>query len=709
MNDQKIQLIDKIKSAKNVLVTVSANPTVDQLAAAISLTLLLNKLDKHATAVYSGETPSTIQFLQPEATIEKNTDSLRDFIISLDKAKADKLRYKVEERVVKIFITPYRTSLTDKDLEFSQGDFNVDVVIALGVHHQQDLDTAITSHGRILHDAVVTTINNTPDGDLGSLNWQDLSASSLSEQVASLGIELGENLLDDQIATALLTGIVAETGRFRNIKTTPRTMSISAELMAAGANQQLVATELEQKPTSPEVESDLQITSLPDVAVADKSDDDTPEAPTPPKSNDGTLEIDHHVAGTEPEIAENTPTPDEAQPPELPKTSETTESEAILPEVPAEPTHTIEDVKTSGDSAEAEAQASEYERTPPKLVTEPPTMGGMLTANSRPEALDPSTDPMSVHGVDAPLLSRPSFDSVELSSASPVISPKEQEEPRQDSAGSSPVTAPSYNSFLSSLPKQTTQLDDVLPETTDKPATEQDVVASNLPATGSLPPLQTPNPTPDLPTITPPTDAPTPDKSPESYDHETLATIEAEIHHDPAPMSGVDSARQAVEDAIKGLPAAGDTGPITALNAQPFGEDLRPPQPPANGPQQSTGGAPEPAGNPIFDITAQELPVAPDPFANIDAPLSMPVPGSLNPSAQTPLGQPTAGLPSTNEPAPLANSPADQPFTMPLPPSINMPPPEVISPTASPSANPQAPPPVPPPMMPPGFVNPNQQ
>jgi hypothetical protein len=224
------------------------------------------------------------------------------------------------------------------------------------------------------------------------------------------------------------------------------------------------------------VESDLQITSLPDVAVADKSDDDTPEAPTPPKSNDGTLEIDHHVAGTEPEIAENTPTPDEAQPPELPKTSETTESEAILPEVPAEPTHTIEDVKTSGDSAEAEAQAFEYERTPPKLVTEPPTMGGMLTANSRPEALDPSTDPMSVHGVDAPLLSRPSFDSVELSSASPVISPKEQEEPRQDSAGSSPVTAPSYNSFLSSLPKQTTQLDDVLPETTDKPATEQDVL-----------------------------------------------------------------------------------------------------------------------------------------------------------------------------------------------------------------------------------------
>src|ERR1044071_8703486 len=125
--DQKQAIADKIKSANNILVTVSANPSVDQLSACIGMALALNKLGKHATAVFSGEVPSTIEFLQPEKTIEKTTDSLRDFIISLDKAKADKLRYKVEDKVVKIFITPYKTSISDKDLEFSQGDFNVDV------------------------------------------------------------------------------------------------------------------------------------------------------------------------------------------------------------------------------------------------------------------------------------------------------------------------------------------------------------------------------------------------------------------------------------------------------------------------------------------------------------------------------------------------------------------------------------------------------
>jgi hypothetical protein len=289
MDNPKKQVVDRIKQATNVLVTVSANPSVDQLAAAIGLTLLLNKLGKHGTAVFSGEVPSTIQFLEPEKTLEKNTDSLRDFIIALDKSKADKLRYKVEENVVKIFITPYKTSISEKDLDFSQGDFNVDVVLALGVRQQTDLDQAITSHGRILHDATVISINNGDGGELGSIHWLDKSASSLSEMAVLLGNDLGENLLDSQIATALLTGIVAETNRFSNNKTTPATMSVSSALMAAGANQQLVAAKLQERPPEP---------------PAQRGQDKKPSpsrpdggAGTPPKKDDGTLEIDHQEAG----------------------------------------------------------------------------------------------------------------------------------------------------------------------------------------------------------------------------------------------------------------------------------------------------------------------------------------------------------------------------------------------------------------------------
>jgi hypothetical protein len=253
-NQQRQQVLEQIKSAKHVLVTVSSNPTVDELAASIGLTLAINKMDKHATTVFSGIVPSTIEFLQPEKTIETTTDSLRDFIIALDKSKADKLRYKVEDDVVRIFITPYRTTITDKDLEFSQGDFNVDLVIALGVTKRQDLDKAITAHGRILHDATILALTKREvSSELGAINWQDAQASSLCEMVASVLTEIEAKVIDGQMATAFLTGIIAETDRFKNEKTTPLALSLSSTLMSAGANQQLIAEKLDEPAPAPQL------------------------------------------------------------------------------------------------------------------------------------------------------------------------------------------------------------------------------------------------------------------------------------------------------------------------------------------------------------------------------------------------------------------------------------------------------------------------
>lgn len=286
--DAQKQIVERLKQANNVLVTVNNNPSVDELAALLGFGLALTKLDKHATAVYSGETPSTIEFLQPEETIEKTTDSLRDFIISLDKSKADKLRYKVEDSVVRIFITPYRTSISDADLEFSQGDFNIDAVVALGVHEQKDLDQAITVHGRIFHDATIITINNSQATDLGSINWLNESASSISEMVTTVIMLMGNDILDDQIATALLTGIVAETKRFSNEKTTANTMKASAVLMSAGANQQLVSTELAKPDESEELF--LGEEALEAVGPSDTIDSEKAQKPV---SNDGTLRINH--------------------------------------------------------------------------------------------------------------------------------------------------------------------------------------------------------------------------------------------------------------------------------------------------------------------------------------------------------------------------------------------------------------------------------
>lgn len=263
MNEKnpKKSLVEKIKKVSNILVTVSRSPSVDELTAALALALILDKLKKHTTTVFSGQIPPVMNFLEPEKTFETDGDSLRDFIISLDKSKADRLRMKTEGNFVKILITPYRTKITKDDVSFSEGDFNVELVIAIGAKNKDDLDLILRTHGRIFHDATIATISLTDDKDvLGSITWQNANANSYSELIHELAGDLGDSgtMIDEQIATALLTGVVATTDQFRNEKTTPAIMKLSAELMTDGANQQLIASELDASQKEGEEETKIE-------------------------------------------------------------------------------------------------------------------------------------------------------------------------------------------------------------------------------------------------------------------------------------------------------------------------------------------------------------------------------------------------------------------------------------------------------------------
>ena len=231
----------KIGESHNILVALSSDPSIDELAAAIGLSLYLDRIGKRVTAIYSGSTPNVLKFLKPEETFETSADILQDFVIALNKEKADHLRYKLDGDYVKIFITPYRSRITADDLEFSYGDFNVDLVLALDVANGVDLDDALREHGRIMHDAVVVNVTTGKPGKLGEIEWSDKTASSVSEMLAELLYGLGKNDLQKEEATAFLTGIVASTNRFATASTTSRTMKLSARLIDSGANQQLVS------------------------------------------------------------------------------------------------------------------------------------------------------------------------------------------------------------------------------------------------------------------------------------------------------------------------------------------------------------------------------------------------------------------------------------------------------------------------------------
>lgn len=569
MEDQQKQLVAKLKDAQNVLVTVSKNPSVDQLAAAIGLTLALNKLDKHATAVYSGQTPSTIEFLKPEETLETNTDSLRDFIIALDKSKADKLRYKVEDQVVRIFITPYRTSISENDLEFSQGDFNVDVVVALGVKEQVDLDDAIEAHGRILHDATVSSIAIEGQPELGTLNIVNPEASSLCEVVTKLISQLDKEILDSQIATALLTGIVAMTDRFSNDRTTPNTMSLSANLMAAGANQQLIANELAE-PAKPAAQTEVYSEDVATVPVKDP----------------GTLEIEHSQdLATQPSQDEEIRNILAEEPDKAASEGEGQDDTQIhvdddgrlmlAPEKAAEETM-IGKAKAVGDMPTPEAH-DEPQVTRERII-EPPSRAGELTANVKEEDLDASTEELTLPTLDAPLLSHTDTVLSQPDLAAPAPAPQEVFTP-------TPID---------------TSLDD--------PSSTQAVLDTAQPG-GSAD---------DVAEI--------------DTEEQTLTEIEEEVGspHVHAQAGSAKNEDNIVEDARSAVEAAFAAGsnnapqdPIAALNAQPLGPELHTPEAAQRVYQ------PAPGFGDVSQVSGSQSPFATEPLPGgspADQTLDMPVP-----------------------------------------------------------------------------------
>ena len=265
------RVVEKIKASENILIALSKNPNIDEISAALGLAMILDTMRKHVTAIFSGQVPNVLQFLKPEETFEKTTNSLQDFIIALSKDKVDHISYKIEGDFVKVYVTPYKATIGQADLSMSHGDYNVDLVICFNVISGDEIDPALSEYGRIMHDA--TAINLTVDtpGRFAELEWQDSNVSSISEMIVGLADRLGLASFSEQVATALLTGIVASTDHFSNPRTSSNTMSIASKLMSFGANQQLISSQIMEKIKTPE---EAQVPATPAAAEA-------PVAPNP--------------------------------------------------------------------------------------------------------------------------------------------------------------------------------------------------------------------------------------------------------------------------------------------------------------------------------------------------------------------------------------------------------------------------------------------
>lgn len=249
---QKTQIIELLRASENLVITVNQRPDNDQIAAAIGLAEILHKLNKHADVVISGAVPSNLSFLST-GLVKKSFSGIRDFVIDVDTSnvEADKLRYVPEGKKLRIYVTPFNGNYSAEDVDFSYGDYHCDAIIALGVDGQEQMDKQIANQKELLSKSKLVTLNVGDGSGAAGLNWHVATASSVCELVMNIVESMQPDILDGDIATSLLTGIISNTDHFTNERTSARVMNIASQLMAVGAKQADIIEHLKKPATAP--------------------------------------------------------------------------------------------------------------------------------------------------------------------------------------------------------------------------------------------------------------------------------------------------------------------------------------------------------------------------------------------------------------------------------------------------------------------------
>lgn len=237
----KDQVVDLIKKSNKILLLTHLNPDGDALGSLLGLYLALKNYGKEVTALCADPLPDSFAFLPLSNEITSELSGSRDFIVSLNckETEADKLSYNLEDNKLNIVITPKSGQFKKEDVSFFYGAYKYDLIIVLDCQDLERLGILYEKNTQMFYETPLCNIDHHPGNEyFGQINLVDLTATSTAEILHPIIEGLEPKLIDEDVATSLLCGIITDTGSFQNSNTTPKSLSLSAQLVAQGARQQ---------------------------------------------------------------------------------------------------------------------------------------------------------------------------------------------------------------------------------------------------------------------------------------------------------------------------------------------------------------------------------------------------------------------------------------------------------------------------------------
>jgi len=240
MSSNKDDFHKIIERSNKILIFPPEKNTTDQIAASFSLYHLFKKMSKEVTLFLKQPLPEKLSFLKKPDKIIDDLSGSRDFVIIFNtkKNKIVDIKTRKEDGQYRIIVTPEKGSIDPRDFSFVPAQFKYDLIITLGIESLEKLGASYYDNTDLFFEVPKINIDNHGTNDnYGQINLVDSTASSPAEIIAELALEKYENLMDEDIAQSLLTGIISATESFQRPISTPTAMITAAKLMKYKADQ----------------------------------------------------------------------------------------------------------------------------------------------------------------------------------------------------------------------------------------------------------------------------------------------------------------------------------------------------------------------------------------------------------------------------------------------------------------------------------------
>lgn len=231
---------EALKTVKSALLVIPQNPTLDTVAAALSLALALEASEKPVTV--SAPAPMTVEFNRLIG-INKVREDLGDknLVLSFGQYPAENIErvaYNIEngEFTLTVVPKPGFVAPVEDQIKVNYAGVNADMVVVVNANYPQDLGP-YAENKELLERPTLAILSNVPlSGWTNAAELIDPSSSSVCEVVYDLILQ-AKLPFDQDIATNLLTGIQEGTKNFTGAGVNANTFAKASQLMQAGAQR----------------------------------------------------------------------------------------------------------------------------------------------------------------------------------------------------------------------------------------------------------------------------------------------------------------------------------------------------------------------------------------------------------------------------------------------------------------------------------------